>query len=171
MDKNPRPDELRQLSKETDELLDKLEEVGKSNEGNRQNNPTQKRNRELSPLYNSSSSARTSLTSTNSKISEGKRNAFMLRQKDTGWGRSLVHTYVPFYVIYYAASRRTITPWLWAIVFCIGAAITIRLVLHEKSEKELEQLGQLTGIVVAPFGFRFGTNKAREYARKRLEEI
>ncbi len=171
MDKNGRPDELRQVGKGTDELLDKLEEVGKSNEGNRQNSPTQKRNQEVSSHYNSSRSAKTTLTSTSSKGSEGKRNAFELRQKDTGWGRSLAQSYVPFYVIYYAVSRRTITPWLWALLFSIGAGITIGLVLHEKSEKELEQLGQLTGLVVAPFGFKFGTNKAREYARKRLEEI
>ena len=38
MDTNGRPDDLRQLDKETDELLDKLEEVGNSNEGNRQKN-------------------------------------------------------------------------------------------------------------------------------------
>lgn len=170
MDKNGRPDELRQLDKETDELLDKLDEVGKSNEGNRQNNPTQERSQEFSTNYNSSSSTRTTLTSAKSKISEGKRNAFELRQKDTGWGRSLAQSYVPFYVIYYAVSRRTITPWLWALVITFGAGMTIGLVLHEKSEKELEQLGQLAGIVVAPIGFKFGTNKAREYAKKRLEE-
>lgn len=171
MDKNGRPDELRQLDKETDELLDKLEEVGKPNEGSRQNNTTEERNQEFSTNYNSSSSGRSTLTSAKSKISEGKRNAFELRQKDTGWGRSFAQSYVPFYVIYYAASRRTITPWLWALVFTFGAGITIGLVLHEKNEKELEQLGQLAGIVVAPFGFKFGTNKAREHARKRLEEI
>lgn len=171
MDTNGRPDELRQLDKETNELLDKLEEVGNSNEGNRQKYPTQERNQEFSANYNSSSSARTTLTSTNSKISEGKRNAFVLRQKDTGWGRCLAQSYVPFYVIYYAVTRRTITPWLWALAFLFSAGCTVGAVFNDKSERELEQLGQLAGIVFGPFGFKLGTNKAREYARKRLEEI
>ena len=171
MDTNGRPGELRQLDKETDELLDKLEEVGNSNEGNRQNNQTQERNQEFSTNYNSSSSARTTLTSTNSKISEGKRNAFVLRQKDTGWGRSFAQSFVPFYAIYYAVTRRTITPWLWALAFALSAGFTVGAVFTDKSEKELEQLGQLAGMVFGTFGFKLGTNKAREYARKRLEEI
>ena len=103
-------------------------------------------------------------------LSEGKRNSFELRQKDTGWGRSLAQSYVPFYVIYYAVTRRTITPWLWAMAFAFGAAFTVGAVFNDKSEKELEQLGQLAGIVAGPIGFKFGTNNAREYAKKRLEE-
>lgn len=103
-------------------------------------------------------------------ISEAKRQAFELRQADTGWGRALAQSWIPFYWIYYASTRRTITPWLCAIALAISGGIVVRVVVGDKSETSIEQLGQLTGLIVAPFGYKLGTNKARAYAKKRMEE-
>ena len=42
-------------------------------------------------------------------LSKARRRAYELRQKDAGWGRAVAHL-IPFYGLYYAISRRTITP-------------------------------------------------------------
>ena len=46
-------------------------------------------------------------------LSKAKRRAYELRQKDTGWGRVIAHL-IPYYGLYYAISRRTITPLFYA---------------------------------------------------------
>ena len=109
-------------------------------------------------------------TTIKSTISEGKRQAFVLRQADTGWGRVLAQSWVPFYWIHYASTRHTITPWLCAMALAISGSIVVGAVGSDKSDKNLKQLGQLTGLLVAPLGYKLGTNKARAYAKKHLEE-
>ena len=40
----------------------------------------------------------------------------------------------------------------------------------DNSKKDLDALQNMASLVVAPFGFKVGTDKARDYAKKRLEE-
>jgi hypothetical protein len=101
---------------------------------------------------------------------EGKKAAWMLRQNDTGWGRVLCQAWIPYYALYYAFTRRTITPWLWALVITMPAIFAVGIANYNKSDGELEGLGYLTSFVVSPFGYKLGTNKARDYAKRKLEE-
>jgi hypothetical protein len=112
------------------------------------------------------------MTSTTIKatLSEVKRQAFELRQTDTGWGRVLAQSWVPFYGFYYAISRRSITPWLWACVVTAPAVFCVGMYFADNSKKDLDALQNMASLVVAPFGFKVGTDKARDYAKKRLEE-
>ena len=101
---------------------------------------------------------------------EGKIRGWKLRQEDTGWGRVLLQSYVPFYWLYYAFSRRTITPWLFACGISFAAAFSIGLVNSDKSGDELDVLGTVAALVAAPFGYKAGTDKARKFAAEKLEQ-
>jgi len=69
------------------------------------------------------------------------------RQKDTGWGYACAHL-IPLVWIYYAITRRTITPFLYQISggFIIGLSIgIISAIIYPNIEKYtvefLEKLG------------------------------
>jgi hypothetical protein len=100
---------------------------------------------------------------------ESKRHAWQLRQKDTGWGRAIAQAYIPFYGIYYAFSRRTITPTLYAYGLTFLAAFSVGILNSKATDKQLEAIGTLTGLIVAPAGYRLGTNHAREFAKQKLD--
>jgi hypothetical protein len=102
-------------------------------------------------------------------LQEAKINAWELRQKDTGWGRAIAQGLVPGYWIYYACSRRTVTPVLYGAGLTFLASFVIGIINSEKSEQKIEALGQMSVLVAAPIGFKFGTNQAREFAKKQLE--
>ena len=55
-----------------------------------------------------------------------KLEGFQNRQKDVGWGYAIAHI-VPFVGLYYAITRRTITPLLFAFLgnFVIGFTSTV----------------------------------------------
>jgi hypothetical protein len=76
---------------------------------------------------------------------------------------------VPGYWIYYACSRRTVTPVLYGAGLTFLASFAIGIINSEKSEQKIEALGQMSVLVAAPIGFKFGTNQAREFAKKQLE--
>jgi len=107
---------------------------------------------------------------------QSKRTAWELRQKDTGWGRVLLQSWVPFYWIHYALSRRTITPWLHGQGFALAAAVITGAIVGatqpnpQQAEQTAEPLGTLAGLVAAPFGFKIGTDSARQFAKRKLEE-
>ena len=58
-------------------------------------------------------------------LPEGKRRAFERRQQDTGWGRVFAHI-IPFYGIYYAVSRRIITPFVCSFGLSVSFAFLYR---------------------------------------------
>ena len=101
---------------------------------------------------------------------EGKQAAWLLRQNDTGWGRVLCQSWIPFYAIYYAFTPRTITPWLWAALITFPVAAVVGAANYDKSKDDLEAMGNLVGVLVSPFGFKLGTDRAREFAKRKLEE-
>ena len=103
--------------------------------------------------------------------SQAKRTAWELRQKDTGWGRVLLQSWVPLYWIHYALSRRTITPWLHGKGFAVAASLlTGAIIGTSQPAYQANQLGTLAGLAVAPFGFKIGTDSARQFAKQKLEE-
>ena len=101
---------------------------------------------------------------------ESKRHAWQLRQKDTGWGRAFAQAWIPFYGLYYAITRRTITPFLYALAFSLMASIVVGVAKNGESEENLEAMGQLVAVAISPIVYKCGDNQARDYAKKRLEE-
>ena len=104
--------------------------------------------------------------------------AFQKRQKDTAWGYALAHD-LPFVGLYYAFTRRTITPFLWSTAYSFAAAFAVGIVAgvatidsgKKTNEPGLEALGVLAAVIASPFGAKHGINQAREYARRRLDSI
>lgn len=102
-------------------------------------------------------------------LSKAKRRAYELRQKDTGWGRVIAHL-IPYYGLYYAISRRTITPLFYA--FGISLIILSLLSLETTTEWAEGVVGVSWVLAVnipQTIGVKLGINKARKYARIILE--
>ncbi len=94
------------------------------------------------------------------------------RQKDTGWGYACAHL-IPFVWIYYAITRRTITPFLYQIggTFIVGFSIGVvsSIVNPYVLEDTVEGLASLGGAVATPFLAKKGIDQARKYGKKQLE--
>ena len=114
-------------------------------------------------------------------LSKAKRRAYELRQKDTGWGRVIAH-FIPYYGLYYAISRRTITPLFYAfgIILIAFGIFGISLIIIESLnllslEPTTEWAEGVAGLMVLAantaqtIGVKLGINKARKYARIILE--
>ena len=93
------------------------------------------------------------------------------RQRDTGWGYSFAHL-LPFVWIYYAITRRTITPFLYQIcgAFTIGFSIGfISVLVNPNVEDEtVESLGTIGALLGSPFLVKKGINKSRLFAKNKL---
>ncbi len=114
-------------------------------------------------------------------LSKAKRRAYELRQKDTGWGRVIAH-FIPYYGLYYAISRRTITPLFYAFgisLIAFGIILIILIILESLNLLSLEPTTEwaegVAGLMVLAantaqtIGVKLGINKARKYARIILE--
>ena len=119
-----------------------------------------------------------SLTST--RLTRKQRNAFLLRDKNSGWvSASLQYILFPF-SIYYAVTRRTITPILWgaatgtvtAFVSVLALASVAMTTNGALSPKEAGSSWGLQAVLAAGgiCGMKAGMDKANAYAKKRLEE-
>tara|TARA_Y100001968_G_C19058816_1_gene572732 strand:- start:47 stop:367 length:321 start_codon:yes stop_codon:yes gene_type:complete len=101
-----------------------------------------------------------------------KIEGFSNRQKDTGWGYALAHL-IPFVWIYYAITRRTITPFLYQIggAFIVGFSIgAVSAIVNPNIEEDtLEGLGGLGGLVATPFLAKKGIDEARKFGKMQLE--
>ena len=88
-----------------------------------------------------------------------KEEAWKIRQKDNGWGFALAHI-IPFVWIYYAASRRTITP---ALFVFIGSLI-IGCLAPE---------GKVTPLafIATPFLTKAGIIKAKNFGDIKIKEF
>lgn len=106
----------------------------------------------------------------NTAPTQAQIDAWKARQQDTSWGRVLLQAYCPFYWIVYAVNRRTITPWLHGFGFAFAAAMLVSIINTGKTEQQLEGLGTVAGLIVSPIGYKIGTDSAREFAKKKLEE-
>tara|TARA_Y100001968_G_C19105120_1_gene594483 strand:- start:34 stop:354 length:321 start_codon:yes stop_codon:yes gene_type:complete len=94
------------------------------------------------------------------------------RQKDTGWGYAFAHL-IPFVWIYYAITRRTITPFLYqiggGIILGFSIGVVSAIVIPNVEDDTLEGLGGLVGVVATPVLAKKGIDKARKFGKKQLE--
>lgn len=102
-----------------------------------------------------------------------KTIAFEKRQKDTGWGRAWAHL-LPFYAIYYAITRRTITPAAWsfggqlATSFALGFCVA--LANPDVTDKQLDNLGSLS-VLSLPVWVKKGIDSSRKQGARKLQEL
>jgi len=119
-----------------------------------------------------------SLTAT--RLTRKQRNAFLRRDRNSGWlSASLQYLLFPF-SIYYAVTRRTITPILWGAAtgmvtafFAVLALASVTMTTNGAlSPKEAGSDWQLQAVLAAGWicGMKAGMDKANAYAKKRLEE-
>ena len=106
-------------------------------------------------------------------LSKARRRAYELRQKDAGWGRAVAHL-IPFYGLYYAISRRTITPFLYALVihhlvslvlYAISLIIITELLDWLSLEPTTEWAGEVAvsiALAAQTIGVKLGINQARK---------
>jgi len=103
----------------------------------------------------------------NSKI-EGWSN----RQKDTGLGYAFAHL-LPFVWIYYAFTRRTITPFCYQFcgAFVIGFSIGFFSVTVNPNvdEESIKNLGTIGAIIGSPLFVKKGIDQSRLFAKNKLK--
>ena len=101
-----------------------------------------------------------------------KLEGFQNRQKDIGWGYAVAHI-IPFVGIYYAITRRTITPLLFAFLgnFAIGFTygLIVAIINPNYDEKEFENSATLIGLVTGPILAKKGIEKARKYGKEKID--
>ncbi|KGG14977.1 MULTISPECIES: hypothetical protein [unclassified Prochlorococcus] len=113
------------------------------------------------------------------------KKAWLLRQKDTGWGYACGHALPPiisiFIAIFYAVTRKTITPLL--LTFSLNLLLTpprIILFLAASGSDDPQVQQGLSGIAVLLFLIKFiataniakfGIRKARLFAKQKLGEV
>lgn len=90
-------------------------------------------------------------------IKPGLVEAYKQRQKDNGWGYAVAHL-IPLVGIYYAISRKTITPLAYDFI----PRFILILLFGDN--------GLTISILFTPFVVKFGINNAREFAKKKLRE-
>ncbi|KZR83878.1 hypothetical protein PMIT1342_00196 [Prochlorococcus marinus str. MIT 1342] len=97
--------------------------------------------------------------------------AFRKRQQDTGWGYALSSAWVPLVQIYYAISRRSITPIIYGIagtaLICIiiGACMnTFGVSGQGPSSEQWKVVFYLTTYVAGPFLYKSGIRQAKREA-------
>ena len=105
------------------------------------------------------------------QISHEKILAFRKRQQDTGWGYALSSAWVPLVQIYYALSRRSITPIIHRIagtaLICIiiGAFInTFGVSGQGPSSEQWKVVFYVTTYIAGPFLYKAGIRQAKREA-------
>ena len=93
------------------------------------------------------------------------------RQKDTGWGYAFAHL-LPFVWIYYAITRRTITPFLYQFcgAFAIGFSIGFFSVIVNPNvdEESIENIGTIGAFIGSPLLVKKGIIQSRLFAKNKL---
>ena len=101
-----------------------------------------------------------------------KLDGFQNRQKDIGWGYAIAHT-VPFVGLYYAFTRRTITPLLAAVLGNLAIGFTygvvVAIINPNYDEKKLENSATLIGLVTTPILAKKGIEKSRKYRKEKMD--
>ncbi len=93
-----------------------------------------------------------------------KFEGFQNRQRDIGWGYAVAH-YIPFVGIYYAFTRRTITPLLYYVLGNLLVSFTYGMIIGimnpKYDEGKLENSANIIGLVLTPLLAKSGIEKAR----------
>ena len=122
---------------------------------------------------NTTSTKTTSKSVTNNNKNTKNSNlikAFQLRQKDIGWGYAFAHL-IPFVGIFYAFSRKTITPLLISIGVNLSIRFLVVIFMLASGEEEANIFVRYLTFVTTPVAVKVGITKAQTYAKKRLDEI
>ena len=109
-----------------------------------------------------------------SNLSTAQREAFELRQQDTGLGRALAHL-IPFYGLYYACKRRTITPFAYAFIGRVASAFMLGFLIgtvatESEHKKATDNLLPVT-LLAIPVWVKLGIDSARKQGADKLEGI
>ena len=103
----------------------------------------------------------------------GRIKAFQERQLDKGWGRAWAHL-IPFYNLFYAAKRRTITPLYCTIIggtiVVLTAGVGIAATDPGISNRNLGRSMTAVGLLATPFLAKVGIDLAREQGKRKLIE-
>ena len=95
--------------------------------------------------------------------------AFKRRQKDKSWGYAFAHL-IPFVSIFYAFSRRTITPIIIAILVNASMGFCVGFLFYLEDDETLSNIVTMLSLITTPLAVKYGISKARNYAKKRLDE-
>ena len=94
------------------------------------------------------------------------------RQKDVGMGYAIAHI-IPFVWLYYAITRRTITPLMFTFLGNIAIGFTygfiVAIINPDYDENKLENSSTLIGLVTAPILAKKGIEKARKYGKEKID--
>ena len=109
-----------------------------------------------------------------SNLSTAQREAFELRQQDIGWGRAFAHL-IPFYGLYYACKRRTITPFAYAFIGRVASAFMLGFLIgtvapESEHKKATDNLLPVT-LLAIPVWVKLGIDSARKQGADKLEGI
>ena len=96
--------------------------------------------------------------------------AFQRRQKDKSWGYAIAHL-IPFVSIFYAFSRRTITPIIIAISVNASMGFCVGYFFYLEDDETLTNIVTMLSLITTPISVKYGISRARNYAKKRLDEI
>ena len=122
---------------------------------------------------NTTSNKKTPKSETTNKKNTKNSNlikAFQLRQQDIGWGYALAHI-IPFVGIFYAFSRKTITPLFIGTGVNLSIRFLVVILMLASGEEEANFFLRYLTFVTTPVAAKVGITKARTYAKKRLDEI
>ena len=101
-----------------------------------------------------------------------KLEGFQNRQKDVGWGYAIAHI-VPFVGLYYAITRRTITPLLFAFLGNLAIGFTygfiVAIINPNYDEEKLENSATLIGLVTVPILAKKGIEKAKKFGKEKID--
>lgn len=94
-----------------------------------------------------------------------KETALRRRLEDTGWGRAIAHD-VPFYALYYAITRRTITP----LIYCLAGNLFVYFMFLVAYVGAPPGSGGYVFLTIAPWIFwpflaKIGIDQSRTYAK------
>jgi len=99
--------------------------------------------------------------------------SFELRQGDTGWGYACA-SLLPLVHLYYAWTRRTITPLVadvaGSFVTALFISIAVTVANPDVSPKARQNLANLS-IFSSPVWVKLGINSARKQGAKKLQEL
>ena len=97
--------------------------------------------------------------------------AWRLRQRDIGWGYALAHL-IPFVGLFYAFSRRTVTPILYQVASGLVFAfmITVSIATFQDIDSTITFVNILS-FISTPILSKLGIDNARKYAYSKLQNL
>ena len=97
--------------------------------------------------------------------------AFRRRQRDIGWGYALAHL-IPFVGLFYAFSRRTVTPILYQLASgFVFAFIIVASTFNSQVNNSIISFVNILSLISTPILSKLGIDNARKYAYYKLQNL